>query len=60
MYIEPLTVDFFQHCEHDPTVLLAVSKLFWSERKIQVESIDLSINLYHFFLAFLLVTQSRI
>lgn len=22
-------------CEHDPQVLLAVSKLFWSERKVQ-------------------------
>jgi len=29
------SVDALKHCEHDPTVLLAVSKLFWSERKIQ-------------------------
>uniref|UniRef100_A0A336MK64 Pre-mRNA-processing factor 6 n=1 Tax=Culicoides sonorensis TaxID=179676 RepID=A0A336MK64_CULSO len=29
------SVDALKHCEHDPNVLLAVSKLFWSERKIQ-------------------------
>jgi len=29
------SVDALKHCEHDPTVLLAVSKLFWSERKLQ-------------------------
>lgn len=29
------SVDALKKCEHDPNVLLAVSKLFWSERKIQ-------------------------
>jgi len=29
------SVDALKHCEHDPTVLLAVSKHFWSERKLQ-------------------------
>lgn len=29
------SVDALKHCEHDPNVLLAVSKLFWSERKVQ-------------------------
>ncbi|XP_068081412.1 pre-mRNA-processing factor 6 [Anabrus simplex] len=29
------SVDALKRCEHDPHVLLAVSKLFWSERKIQ-------------------------
>jgi pre-mRNA-processing factor 6 len=29
------SVDALKKCEHDPHVLLAVSKLFWSERKIQ-------------------------
>ncbi|XP_018318977.1 pre-mRNA-processing factor 6 isoform X2 [Agrilus planipennis] len=28
------SVDALKKCEHDPHVLLAVSKLFWSERKI--------------------------
>eukprot|EP00794_Sanderia_malayensis_P012168 gene12168-13423_t len=28
------SVDALKKCEHDPNVLLAVSKLFWSERKI--------------------------
>ncbi|XP_077989706.1 pre-mRNA-processing factor 6-like [Glandiceps talaboti] len=28
------SVDALKRCEHDPHVLLAVSKLFWSERKI--------------------------
>ncbi|XP_013383916.1 pre-mRNA-processing factor 6 isoform X3 [Lingula anatina] len=28
------SVDALKRCEHDPNVLLAVSKLFWSERKI--------------------------
>ncbi|XP_071804559.1 pre-mRNA-processing factor 6-like [Asterias amurensis] len=28
------SVDGLKRCEHDPHVLLAVSKLFWSERKI--------------------------
>lgn len=27
-------MDALKKCEHDPQVLLAVSKLFWSERKI--------------------------
>lgn len=27
-------VDALKKCEHDPHVLLAVSKLFWSERKV--------------------------
>lgn len=27
-------MDALKKCEHDPNVLLAVSKLFWSERKI--------------------------
>lgn len=27
-------VDALKKCEHDPHVLLAVSKVFWSERKI--------------------------
>lgn len=29
-----IQVDALKKCEHDPHVLLAVSKLFWSERKI--------------------------
>ncbi|XP_052872848.1 pre-mRNA-processing factor 6 [Anopheles cruzii] len=29
------SVDALKKCEHDPHVLLAVSKLFWSERKLQ-------------------------
>lgn len=29
------SVDALKKCEHDPHVLLAVSKLFWSERKMQ-------------------------
>lgn len=29
------SVDALKKCEHDPNVLLAVSKLFWSERKTQ-------------------------
>jgi pre-mRNA-processing factor 6 len=29
------SVDALKRCEHDPNVLLAVSKLFWTERKIQ-------------------------
>jgi pre-mRNA-processing factor 6 len=29
------SVDALKKCEHDPHVLLAVSKLFWSERKTQ-------------------------
>jgi len=29
------SVDALKHCEHDPVVLMAVSKLFWSERKLQ-------------------------
>lgn len=29
------SVDAMKKCEHDPAVLLAVAKLFWSERKIQ-------------------------
>lgn len=29
------SVDALKHCEHDPYVLLAVSRLFWSERKLQ-------------------------
>lgn len=29
-----LQVDALKKCEHDPQVLLAVSRLFWSERKI--------------------------
>ncbi|GLH16055.1 Protein crooked neck [Gryllus bimaculatus] len=29
------SVDALKRCEHDPHVLLAVSKLFWSERMIQ-------------------------
>jgi pre-mRNA-processing factor 6 len=29
------SVDALKHSEHDPNVLLAVSKLFWSERKLQ-------------------------
>ena len=29
------SVDALKKCEHDPHVLLAVSKLFWAERKIQ-------------------------
>lgn len=29
------SVDALKKCEHDPHVLLAVSRLFWSERKIQ-------------------------
>ena len=29
------SVDALKKCEHDPHVLLAVSKLFWCERKIQ-------------------------
>lgn len=29
------SVDALKKCEHDPHVLLAVSKLFWSEQKIQ-------------------------
>ena len=28
------SVDALKRCEHDPQVLLAVSKLFWAERKI--------------------------
>merc|ERR1719411_1495843 len=28
------SVDALKKCEHDPHVLLAVSKLFWSERKL--------------------------
>ncbi|XP_055508579.1 pre-mRNA-processing factor 6-like [Leucoraja erinacea] len=28
------SVDALKKCEHDPHVLLAVAKLFWSERKI--------------------------
>ena len=28
-------MDALKKCEHDPHVLLAVSKLFWCERKIQ-------------------------
>ncbi|VDP22053.1 unnamed protein product [Soboliphyme baturini] len=28
------SVDALRKCEHDPHVLLAVSKLFWSERKL--------------------------
>ncbi|XP_066910794.1 pre-mRNA-processing factor 6-like [Clytia hemisphaerica] len=28
------SVDALKKCEHDPNVLLAVSKLFWSERKV--------------------------
>ncbi|EEB15596.1 pre-mRNA splicing factor, putative [Pediculus humanus corporis] len=29
------SVDALKKCEHDPNVLLAVSKLFWCERKLQ-------------------------
>jgi len=29
------SVDALKKCEHDPNVLLAVSNLFWSERKLQ-------------------------
>lgn len=29
------SIDALRKCEHDPHVLLAVSKLFWSERKLQ-------------------------
>ena len=29
------SVDALKKCEHDPHVLLAVSKLFWTERKVQ-------------------------
>jgi pre-mRNA-processing factor 6 len=28
------SVDALKKCEHDPQVLLAVSKLFWTERKL--------------------------
>ena len=28
------SVDALKRCEHDPHVLLAVAKLFWSERKV--------------------------
>ena len=28
------SVDALKKCEHDPNVLLAVSKLFWAERKL--------------------------
>jgi hypothetical protein len=28
------SVDALKKCEHDPSVLLAVAKLFWSERKV--------------------------
>ena len=28
------SVDALKKCEHDPYVLMAVSKLFWSERRI--------------------------
>ncbi len=30
------SVDALKKCEHDPNVLLAVAKLFWAERKVQV------------------------
>ena len=29
------SVDAMKKCEHDPHVLLAVSRLFWSDRKVQ-------------------------
>jgi len=29
------SVDALKHCEHDPTVLLAVTRLFWADRKLQ-------------------------
>ena len=46
------SIDALKKCEHDPYVLLAVARMFWSERKITkvlVKSIlQLTVSMFHF------------